>query len=208
MLRRRQLMAMQTGGLPKEYRQVEYLASQSNGGQYIDTNVLMPPIAENAIVCKGKFSFGGTVAWESAFGAKGTEFCIQRYSTSNTLSVQVFGVTNSGVYSITDSDTDGIEFELSKNLCIINGTNAILNAGNVHYNGFSIWLFGKMAAGSTNIDVKGNVFIYWFQILDNGVLVRDFIPCVRKSDSKPGMYDTVSKTFYINAGSGEFIVPA
>ena len=33
-----------------------------------------------------------------------------------------------------------------------------------------------------------------------------FIPCYRKSDSEPGMYDLVSKMFFTNAGTGEFLV--
>ncbi len=34
----------------------------------------------------------------------------------------------------------------------------------------------------------------------------DLYPCVRKSDSKTGMFDVVSKTFYANSGTGEFAV--
>lgn len=37
-------------------------------------------------------------------------------------------------------------------------------------------------------------------------VARNFIPCYRKSDMKPGMYDTVTGTFYTNQGSGEFIL--
>lgn len=49
--------------------------------------------------------------------------------------------------------------------------------------------------------------LHYFTIKENGTKIRNFIPCVRKSDSKPGMYDTVTKTFFTNAGTGEFIVP-
>lgn len=52
----------------------------------------------------------------------------------------------------------------------------------------------------------GGSRIYYFKLFDNGDLVRDYIPCYRKSDSKPGMYDLVSRTFFTNAGTGEFIV--
>lgn len=34
----------------------------------------------------------------------------------------------------------------------------------------------------------------------------DFIPCYRKADSKPGMYDLVSGEFHTNQGTGEFLV--
>lgn len=34
----------------------------------------------------------------------------------------------------------------------------------------------------------------------------NLIPVYRKSDSKPGLYDTVNDIFYTNQGSGEFVV--
>ena len=56
--------------------------------------------------------------------------------------------------------------------------------------------------------LQSNMRLYGLKMRTNGVPIRNFIPCVRKADSKPGMYDTVTKTFYTNAGTGEFIVPA
>ena len=35
-------------------------------------------------------------------------------------------------------------------------------------------------------------------------LAYNLIPCYRKSDNAIGMYDTVSKTFYGNSGTGTF----
>ena len=47
---------------------------------------------------------------------------------------------------------------------------------------------------------------YLCQIWENNTLVHDFIPCYRKSDSVAGMYDLISKTFFTNAGTGEFTI--
>ena len=52
---------------------------------------------------------------------------------------------------------------------------------------------------------KAKMTLYSCKIYDDGVLVRDFIPCSRKSDGLIGLYDTVTKEFYTNAGTGEFI---
>ena len=48
---------------------------------------------------------------------------------------------------------------------------------------------------------------------DRNVLMRHFVPCVRESDGKPGMYDLcgsicplTDSPFYTNAGTGEFLV--
>ena len=45
---------------------------------------------------------------------------------------------------------------------------------------------------------------YYFKIYDNWTLVRDFVPCYRKSDEEIWMYDMVNDVFYTNAGTGTF----
>lgn len=45
--------------------------------------------------------------------------------------------------------------------------------------------------------------IYAATITKDGVLVRDFVPMLRLEDSKPGMYDRVSKRFFTNIGTGD-----
>lgn len=46
--------------------------------------------------------------------------------------------------------------------------------------------------------------LYYFKIYDNGIKVRDLIPCYRKSDGIIGMYDTVEGGFYTNQGTDAF----
>lgn len=57
------------------------------------------------------------------------------------------------------------------------------------------------------VDYWASVKVYRFTVDfgDDGPC-RDMIPCYRKSDNKPGMYDLVTKTFFTNAGTGEFSV--
>ena len=43
--------------------------------------------------------------------------------------------------------------------------------------------------------------LYSFQIYESGVLQRDFVPCYRNSDNKPGLYDIKNNVFYINKAS-------
>jgi hypothetical protein len=47
--------------------------------------------------------------------------------------------------------------------------------------------------------------LYYLKILQNGKLVRNFIPARRDSDNVVGMWDTVTETFFTNAGSGSFV---
>lgn len=46
--------------------------------------------------------------------------------------------------------------------------------------------------------------IKYVRIQRDGELVYNFVPCVRKSDSVIGMYDTVTETFFTNVGTGDF----
>lgn len=55
---------------------------------------------------------------------------------------------------------------------------------------------------------NSNVKIHGCKVWISGVLTGNFIPCIRKSDSEPGMYDTVSRQFYTNAGTGTFVIPS
>ncbi len=47
--------------------------------------------------------------------------------------------------------------------------------------------------------------IYFTKIYDNDKLVRNFVPCYRKSDGVIGLYDKVENKFYTNGGTGNFI---
>jgi hypothetical protein len=54
-------------------------------------------------------------------------------------------------------------------------------------------------------DYKCKKARFYYSWMKNGVtLVREFIPALRVSDSKPGLYDTVNDVFYTNQGTGEF----
>lgn len=71
---------------------------------------------------------------------------------------------------------------------------------------------GKLKTFSTNplylfasIDttyVYSWIKMYRCRIYDGDTTVRDFVPVLRRSDNKPGMYDTINKIFYVNAASG------
>lgn len=46
--------------------------------------------------------------------------------------------------------------------------------------------------------------LYYFKLYNSWTLVRDFIPCYRKSDSVIGLYDVVWWQFYTNQWTGTF----
>ena len=63
----------------------------------------------------------------------------------------------------------------------------------------------KIFKGSSNFSNYGKYRCYSFEIKENNTLVRNFIPAKRLTDNAIGMYDTVTNTFFTNAGTGEFI---
>jgi hypothetical protein len=86
-----------------------------------------------------------------------------------------------------------------------------VNGENLGYKNWSSWnaetqsfyifalCFGNRATNYFN----GRIFQLDLSL--DGSLVRNFIPARRNSDGVLGMYDTVSNTFFTNAGTGEFI---
>ena len=56
--------------------------------------------------------------------------------------------------------------------------------------------------GFSSNKLKGKV--YYCKVWENGVLVRNMIPC-KNSSNVVGMYDLVNAEFYTNAGTGSFI---
>lgn len=49
--------------------------------------------------------------------------------------------------------------------------------------------------------------IYYFKYFDNtGKLMRHFVPCYRKSDNKPGMFELITQKFHVNQGGSEFVL--
>lgn len=49
--------------------------------------------------------------------------------------------------------------------------------------------------------------IYYFKYFDDkGKLQRHFVPCYRKSDNKPGMFELVTQKFHVNKASSEFVL--
>ena len=69
---------------------------------------------------------------------------------------------------------------------------------------------GTANAGTIKIGCNGvasnnpspGVHVAYYKCWKGGALVRDMIPVVRNADSKPGLWDKVSRFFFTNAGGG------
>ena len=64
-------------------------------------------------------------------------------------------------------------------------------------------LFGTNESGTNS-----KAMLYYFNIRENGVLIRNFIPAKRNSDGVVGLYETEEGKFYTNQGTGNFVAGA
>lgn len=188
--------------VPDGYRKVEYLES-SDGTSHIMTNIL----PTDTIKAEIKFQLNSTHRdGTGIFGA---------YPT-NSNRFQIFGSTISLTFGIGGgynnyNTKDSLSY--STHIVVLDGKNRSVSldgrsqaATTGAYSspiGISKLAIFASNQGTTNRS-PDNSKIYFVRIWDNDILTYHFIPVVRNTDEKPGMYDLVNDVFYTNAGTGEF----
>lgn len=179
--------------LPEGYTQVEYI--EATGTQYIDTK--FSPNQDTRVVCKAQYtdvSVNGCL-----FGS--------RYST--TKNRFEFLVATPNFFSAYNTDgglsktatTDLMVIDKNKNTTTINGATFSTHTYAAFQSPCNLLLFSDHTNGTPNLQAKAK--IYYFQIYDNGTLVRDYVPC-KNASGVFGLYDLANDVFYQNAGSGTF----
>ena len=183
--------------LPSGYKRLEYI--QSSGTQYINTG--FTPSGENMRVV---FDFMYTAAHSShsLYGVQtsSNEFSITAYSNPKFYVGKSFELlpqtTSLNVRYLLDAHANNGTLTVS-----LNGTTSSSAYSGSLDKTLSLSLFGNNLNGSTTQLVSAK--LYSCQIYDNGILVRDFIPC-QKPDGTNGLWDDVNSVFYGNAGTGTF----
>lgn len=182
------------GRLPKEYQEVEYL--ESTGTQYIDTGV--------------KATFDMTISFDMDIAM---------------VNASIFGDFTRGTRRVTiyrGASTHYVTYYLCAKYI---GLGPCLGRTSLRFNtSGEVWVNGEYKQiGSQSIPDFNNVGtmylfsenrnttycqgkIYFCTIEVGNDKVLDLVPCYRKADHKPGMYDLVNGEFFTNQGSGEFIV--
>ena len=186
--------------IPTTYKKVSYL--QSTGTQYIDTGLKGKngydfDFKFNSKIDSTAYGIGGE--WQSGNSCylgvirNNNKFAYHYKSTQSPVEIQTL-VNN------TDYEVQAHLYS-SEQYYVINGTKSTVGIISGDFTSTeNIWLFAINASTVTYSNLK----MYYMKIWDNGTLTRDFVPVIRKSDNKPGMWDKVTRTFYTNAGSGEF----
>lgn len=192
------------GRLPSEYQEVEWIGGTGFQNLLIHSAPLKADYIITEIACEfitndeylisgytwntgdnrfgigGKFAYNGYTNFHFAFGNNPTDeppYMLTAYD--NDFHIWTY---ENGVFEIVDKSE------------IVNVSSRIYRDDNRRkiqiFKGFATSLSGK---------------IKYFIQERNGEQILNLIPCYRKSDDVIGMYDTVTQTFYINAGTGTFL---
>lgn len=198
-------------GLPFGYTPLEYI--RSTGTQYIDTGIA--PAVDLEVDMVASFQGNQDSSWDCMlhagsgdmssgtyglrlFGNNSTlQVCYSMYGSSGSSSSNynnpTVSITPNQVYTIrTTNQTltlDGVTTV---------GTPSPINFTPVTY---SMYLFAGRNSGSLWRRVRAT--LYSLRLTVGGEVVRNFIPALNP-DNVPGLYDTVSETFFTNNGTGEF----
>lgn len=180
--------------VPDEYQQVDYI--QTSGGEYLSTGVT------------------GTARWEfdiqftnpttrqlMGYGGTGAEYWGIANASGNAGGGK-YGLASWSYINIDAGNRDNIVHNYGENgkyYLDVNGSSISLGVTNVTSKEYGLFNLGS---ASGDYDVKAK--LYRLKAIQGGELVRDFIPCYRKSDGVVGLYDRVNDKFYTNSGSGSF----
>lgn len=69
----------------------------------------------------------------------------------------------------------------------------------------TVALFADWNEGSPRNCAQGKCYYLKIWDTDHTTLIRDYVPCIRTSDNKAGMFDLVNNAFYDNKGSGTIV---
>ena len=184
------------GPLPSGYTQLEYI--ESTGTQYINTGI-------NGTACYGfelVFKPKETTQYESILSGVLDNATFAYFASATATYLRHRG---------SEIFIDGTVFSDSFNtITLLNNVIKINGTAKANVTTTNAW-----ATSSGNIMLCNNASLSRYAKLyckslilygqDQTTKLRDFTPARRNSDSVLGMYDTVTQTFYTNAGTGTFI---
>lgn len=192
------------GRLPREYQEVEYLKVNPSYNQCIDTGIAPK---QNATRWEFKVKFDNITNPPTSIMGSG-------WTDGNRFNFRVYNKAFSAAFGDGFKDF-GVQADISvahkvvinsylSRFAELDGARVTSTSNPTYDEDKSIYLFARNR--TSEVDYPCKATIYYSKISENGVLIQHLIPCYRKSDDKPGMYDLVTNQFFINAGNGDFFV--
>lgn len=181
--------------MPTGYEQLEFI--QSTGTQYIDTGINVSTLVNPVMSITMQYT---TVEANKKSGAavssSGTQFTIGIDAT------KAFSCSagNNATLGAADTVKHTFVLDTQNGTCSMDDTTQNLTVGNLSTINKSIYV-GGINGISGRI---GKAKYYGFTLTSNNQVIMNLVPVRQKSDNAIGMYDTISKTFYTNMGTGNF----
>lgn len=186
--------------LPDGYTELSYI--QSSGTQYIDTGVkigssgkAIMDVEITSAPSSQLFVFGASTSGDNErYGV--TYLPSQKYWRN----VHSTGTGSMANFPTTLPAVGRHKIIKDRNKCTIDGEE--MNAQQRTFTStVNLYMLARNQAGTAQSIASAKV--YSFQLYQNDVVVRDFIPC-RNANNVVGMYDLVEGKFYGNSGTGAF----
>jgi hypothetical protein len=190
--------------LPNEYQQVEYI--ETTGTQYIDSGVPL----KNGLKTIVDWIYEETTTSNSYTGAHigspGNRWLIGSQRQNNNYFFAVgTGNTTTGL-AFGNRDIVEAYWENKGSYIKVNGVQSTSSFDHLTLTEEPNYTFYIGAVNRDgNASSKSKLTIYNWKFYQDNVLIRDFIPCYRKSDNEIGIYDLVNDKFYTNKGTGVFL---
>jgi len=190
--------------IPAEYQEVEYI--ESTGTQYIDTGISGINSTDELyakVVLTDSNNAGNFFGWDN--GWEYYDINLHHYQRDNKMQLawgyatEVNSTTATSINTLYEIETkvnsSNLEFYINNS-----------KQGEINTSSYSATqkhgLFARFRNNSPRLYAK--VKLYAFRYRRNNTLIRDLVPCYRKSDDEIGMYDKANGVFYTNDGTGTF----
>ena len=180
------------GKVPKEFNELDYI--ESSGTQYIDTGI----VATSHIRIKVTFQYLSVVQEEADIIAADIGSAHPIIGSINGKFRFCPGGDNHIYYETMDTERHSVDMSINS----LTFDDKALGNGEAFELSQNYYMFAASDEGGVNFFSSSR--IYSCQLYSDDLLVRDFVPALRKSDQCVGMYDLVTKTFFENSGIGEF----
>lgn len=220
MERRRAIIAAQDGFIPPEYQKYDYLETPYNAEGYASVDTGVPGnnnnlVIETNVLTVERRSYGRIFgSWDSENNAcwrfiQYAQSAATRYyiiTANNRMAGASYTLLCVPSGKTTQDTISNIKIEYGKGTATVGDYTATVeippDGSAVSNKNIGI---GVRSAGDTTNGTAKVRFYYYFRIFDGTKLIRNYVPVVRKSDNKPGFYDTVNFTFNPSVGTRDFI---
>ena len=199
-------LVFQKGSSPTPATMIPYIRGGADGS-YIDTGIT-PDNTTRVIVWARNWNPATSNNMLFGYmdsGSNSNGFSLATWATASTGRIGVYFGDYTNPYTIVEDafqylggyhkyELDGKVFKIDDNTVATSGSTATIStSGTIH-------LFGRNTGG-THSNTASPIDICACQIYKNDVLVRDYTAV---NSPSVGLYDAVSDTVFINAGSGSF----